>query len=65
MAKRIAKTRLDGIAFEEKVILGWLIQALSGLKFLHNHNLKIIHRDIKPELELECKYYLENNYYIL
>jgi serine/threonine protein kinase len=57
LAKRIDKTGLDGIALEAKVILGWLIQALSGLKFLQNHNLKIIHRDIKPELE--CKYYLD------
>lgn len=44
---RIDEASKTGIKFDpETTILGWALQAVSGLKYLHHNG--IIHRDINP-----------------
>jgi serine/threonine protein kinase len=39
----------QGCLLEESRVLGWLIQTLEALIYLHERDAPIIHRDIKPE----------------
>ncbi len=43
------KTVRQGGLLEESRVLGWLLQVLSALDYLHERPKPIIHRDVKPE----------------
>jgi serine/threonine protein kinase len=45
----LQQTLRHGRLLEESRVLGWLIQALDALTYLHERERPIIHRDIKPE----------------
>lgn len=56
LRKKINESKKENKNIEEKIILDWIIQISSGLKYLHSDAVKIVHRDIKPE-------YAKRNYF--
>jgi serine/threonine protein kinase len=46
---KINENRTEEKFFEVKQIFDWILQATSALKYLHSDEIRIAHRDIKPE----------------